>query len=152
MKRFSISAPAVLAILICVYAARADATSCRVRFSLSGWSVFYQTAHGHGNVACDNGQSRRVFIRVKGGGPTVGETKVINGTGRFSPISDISELYGTYGMAEAHAGAGASSAAQVVTKGNVSLALAGTGEGINLGISFGKFVISPARARRHATR
>jgi len=28
-----------------------------------------------------------------------------------------------------------------LTKGNVSLALAGTGEGVNLGISFGKFTI-----------
>jgi hypothetical protein len=30
----------------------------------------------------------------------------------------------------------------VLTKGTVSLALAGTGEGVNLGVSVGKFTIS----------
>jgi hypothetical protein len=36
-----------------------------------------------------------------------------------------------------------SSQAQVLTKGTTSLALAGTGQGVNLGISVGKFTISP---------
>ena len=35
--------------------------------------------------------------------------------------------------------------AQVLTKGTVSLALAGAGEGVDLGISFGKFTISRAK-------
>ena len=34
-----------------------------------------------------------------------------------------------------------SSAAQVVTKGTVSLAFSGTGKGIDLGVTFGEFVI-----------
>ena len=42
---------------------------------------------------------------------------------------------------EAHAGAVRSSKAQAMTKGEVSLALAGTGKGWDVGISFGKFVL-----------
>lgn len=128
--------------------AQAEMTTCRMKFSLQGWSAFYKSASGHATITCDNGQSARVSIHAKGGGLTVGMTKVVDGTGRFTPVGDISEVFGTYGAAEAHAGMGASSDAQVVTKGNVSLALAGSGEGVNLGVSFGKFVISPAPARR----
>ena len=59
---------------------------------------------------------------------------------------------GDYANAEAHAGAGESSTAQVVTKGSVSLAFSGKGHGIDLGIDFGKFTIARAAAsrRRHA--
>ena len=126
--------------------ARADATSCRMKFSLQGWSAFYKSASGHATITCDNGQSAHVSIHAKGGGLTVGMTKVVDGTGRFTPVGDISEVFGTYGAAEAHAGMGASSDAQVVTKGSVSLALSGMGEGVNLGVSFGKFVIKKAHA------
>ena len=38
---------------------------------------------------------------------------------------------------------GESSNAQVLTKGPVSLALAGTGQGIDLGFDFGKLTMSP---------
>ena len=126
--------------------ARAEMTACRMKFSLQGWSAFYKSASGHATITCDNGQSARVSIHAKGGGLTVGMTKVVDGTGGFSPVGDISEVFGTYGGAEAHAGMGASSDAQVVTKGTVSLALSGLGEGVNLGVSFGKFVIEKAHA------
>ena len=41
------------------------------------------------------------------------------------------------------AGAGGSVDARVLVKGNVNLSLAGTGQGINLGIAFGSFRIVP---------
>jgi hypothetical protein len=56
-------------------------------------------------------------------------------------VRDIREVLGSYATAEAHAGAVRSSKAQVMTKGEVSLALAGTGRGWDLGVAFGKFVI-----------
>jgi hypothetical protein len=82
-----------------------------------------------------------VKIKTKGGGLTVGKSTIENGTGEFSGVNNISELLGTYVSAEAHAGAVKSSKAQVVTKGEVSLALAGTGKGWDLGVAVGKFVI-----------
>jgi hypothetical protein len=124
--------------------ARADTTKCTMKFSLEGWSVFYESASGSGTIHCDNGQSARVTIRAKGGGPTAGRWTIEDGSGTFSDVSDISDLFGTYASAEAHAGVGESSAARVVTKGDVSLALSGKGTGIDLGVSFGKFEIEEA--------
>ncbi len=56
-------------------------------------------------------------------------------------VRSIDEIFGTYAAAEAHAGAVKSSQAAVYTKGEVSLALAGTGRGVNVGIAFGAFTI-----------
>lgn len=122
--------------------AQAAEIDCEMRFSTSGWSIFYQTATGTGTITCNNGQRMAVKIRAKGGGLTVGKSTIENGRGEFSGVRDISELLGSYAAAEAHAGAAKSSKAQVMTKGEVNLALAGTGKGWDLGIAFGKFVIS----------
>jgi hypothetical protein len=54
----------------------------------------------------------------------------------------MSELLGSYAAGEAHAGAVKSAQAQVMTKGEVSLALSGTGRGWDLGIAFGKLTIT----------
>ena len=115
---------------------------CRLTFDLAGWSVFYKTTSGTGTVTCDNGQRMAVKIETRGGGLSVGKSKIENGVGEFSGVSDIQEVLGTYAAAEAHAGAAKSGSAQVVTKGDISLALAGTGEGWDVGVSFGAFTIS----------
>ena len=121
--------------------AQARETRCHMTFSISGWSVFYKTATGTGKVRCENGQSMNVKLRAKGGGLTFGKTSVKNGIGAFTGVNDISDILGHYGTAEAHAGADKSATAQVVTKGNVSLALTGKGKGWNLGVAFGAFII-----------
>jgi len=129
--------------LMCGLAQPAQAlTKCSLRFSLSGWSAFYQTAHGHGTVTCDNGQSARVAISSKGGGLTVGKSEIANGSGTFSEVSDIKDLFGAYAAANAEAGAVDASEAQALTKGPVSLALKGTGKGWTIGVAFSKFTIS----------
>lgn len=123
---------------------RAETTKCTMTFSLEGWSLFYESASGTGTIRCDNGQTAPVTIRAKGGGLTAGKSKIDNGQGTFSEVSDISDLFGAYAAAQAHAGAGDSSEARVVTKGDVSLALSGSGKGIDVGFSFGKFEIEEA--------
>lgn len=120
----------------------AGPVDCALRFNLSGWSIFYKTASGTGTVTCSNGQRAAVTIKSKGGGLTVGKSRITGGRGEFSGVRDINDVFGTYATAEAHAGASRSSKAQVMTKGNVSLAMAGKGEGWDLGVAFGKFVIS----------
>ncbi len=115
---------------------------CKLAFDLSSWSVFYKSARGSGVITCNNGQSLAVKLRAKGGGLTVGKSTIEDGRGEFSGVHGINELLGTYASAEAHAGAVKSAKGQVVTKGEVSLALAGTGRGWDLGVAFGKFVIS----------
>ncbi|WP_115527890.1 MULTISPECIES: hypothetical protein [Xanthomonas] len=114
---------------------------CQLKFNLSGWSVFYKTASGTGTITCDNGAVIPVKISSKGGGLTVGKSKIRGGRGSFSGAYSLNDLFGTYASAEAHAGVVKSSTAQVVTKGDISLALAGTGEGVDLGVAVGNFVI-----------
>lgn len=122
--------------------ADAQAVDCELHYTLSGWSVFYKTASGSGTITCDNGSSMKVKIRAKGGGLTFGKQTITDGHGKFSEVGAIGELLGTYAQGGAHAGAGKSAGAQVVTKGEVSLALAGKGRGIDVGIDFGKFEIT----------
>jgi hypothetical protein len=131
----------ILAVAMAAPAA-AKKTDCRMRYTLAGWSAFYKVAHGQGTITCDNGQKARVKLEAKGGGLTAGKYKITDGIGKFNEVSDISELFGTYVQAAAEAGAVKSSAASAMTKGDVSLALAGKGTGINLGISFGKLTIT----------
>lgn len=127
-----------------LYAGNAHAAneiSCKMHFQLHGWSAFYKTAKGTGDVTCSNGQHMRVQLRSKGGGLTFGKSS-IDGVGKFSGIFKMDEILGTYAVGEAHAGAVNSARGTVMTKGNVSLALSGTGKGWNLGVDFGKFTIS----------
>ncbi|WP_426701930.1 hypothetical protein ACPPVV_02630 [Rhodanobacter sp. Col0626] len=121
----------------------AEATvKCHLAFSLSGWSLIYKHAEGHGMITCDNGQRANVKITVVGGGLTAGKYHIDDGKGEISHVHGINDVYGDYAQAGAEAGVVKSSTAQVLTKGTTSLALAGTGEGINLGVSAGKFTIS----------
>jgi hypothetical protein len=116
--------------------------TCKLSFQMSGWSVFYKESSGSGTIKCSNGQSMAVKLEAKGGGLTVGKSTIDHGHGEFSGVSNINELIGTYASAEAHAGAVKSAKAQVVTKGEVSLALSGTGQGWDLGVAVGNFIIS----------
>jgi len=124
------------------------ATKCKMQYSLSGWSAGYSTATGSGTITCDNGQSASVSLEATGGGLTAGKSKIVDGSGTFSEVGDIGELFGSYASADVHAGMVDSSAAQVVTKGTVSLAFSGTGKGVDLGVTFGKFVIGKQSAKK----
>ena len=143
-----VASVAMMSLVVLAQPAWGGATKCKMKYSLAGWSAVYSTASGSGTIKCDNGQSARVFLRAKGGGPTAGKSKIVNGSGMFSEVADIRELFGSYASAEAHAGAGGSSAAQVVTKGTVSLAFSGTGKGIDLGVTFGEFDIEKQHAKK----
>jgi hypothetical protein len=115
---------------------------CHMTFSMKGWSAFYKTSSGTGTIKCSNGQSMTVKLEARGGGLTVGKSSIEDGQGEFSAVFDIKEVLGSYVAAEAHAGAVKSAKAQVMTKGEVSLALSGKGRGWDLGVAFGKLTIS----------
>src|SRR5215831_15642009 len=131
-----------LAALSATAARAAGETKCVMKFSMKGWSAFYKTSKGEGTITCDNGEKADVTIKLTGGGITFGKTDIKDATGTFSPVSKLENLLGSYGAAEAEAGAVKSSTAQALTKGEVSLAIAGTGEGWNLGVSGSKFTIA----------
>lgn len=117
---------------------------CHLTFSMSGWSAIYQHAEGRGRVTCDNGQRAAVTISVHGGGLTAGKFHV-SGHGDITNVYSIRDVYGSYAQAGASAGAGRSGTAQVLTKGTTSMALSGSGEGVDLGVAVDAFKIEPVR-------
>ena len=121
--------------------AQAGTLDCKLKFTISGWAAFYKRSSGTGTVTCSNGQSMRVRLEARGGGPSVGKSTIKNGNGEFAGVNDIRDVLGSYASAEAQAGAVKAAKGQVVTKGEVSLALSGTGEGWEIGVAFGKFSI-----------
>jgi len=131
-----------LAALSAAPARAAGQTKCVMKFSMKGWSAIYKTSKGEGTITCDNGEKAAVTIKLTGGGITFGKTEIKDATGTFSEVGKLADLLGSYGSAEAEAGAVKSTTAQALTKGEVSLAIAGTGEGWNLGVSGSKFTIA----------
>ncbi len=125
---------------------------CDMTYTLKGWSAIYKTAKGEGTITCNNGQTAKVAISVHGGGLTFGKTEIFNGKAEISGVRSIDDIYGSYAAAEAHAGVVKAGQVEVLTKGNVSLALAGTGEGIDVGIDFSKFTISKPGAKKGTSR
>jgi hypothetical protein len=140
MRTFPILAAALLLAASC--SAAAAEAHCTLHFNMAGGGAFYKHSTGSGEITCDNGQRLAVSIESKGGGLTFGHSEIKDGVGKFSPVAYVHELVGGYATAEADAGAGEASKAQVVTKGSISLALSGTGSGHTLGVSFGSFIIS----------
>lgn len=142
MRRLRFIQVLPLALMLAAPVAMAQETDCKLKFSMAGWSAFYKTASGTGTVTCDNGQKMDVTVEARGGGLSFGKSKIEDGVGEFSGVKDINEVLGSYATAEASAGASKSSGAQAMTNGDVSLALAGTGKGWDLGVTFGKFTIA----------
>ena len=155
MRTFTSLTAAVLLAIAAFHTGPASAaakTDCEMRFNLTGWAAIYKHAEGNGVITCSNGESMSVNIVARGGGLTAGKYQVEDGKGKFSDVSSLTELLGSYAQGEANAGLVKSGTAQVLTKGTVSLALAGKGEGVDLGVSFGKFTISRADGRAHHER
>ena len=119
---------------------------CDMTYTLKGWSAVYKTAKGDGTITCNNGDSAKVEISVKGGGLTFGKTDIYNGKAEISGVHSIGDIYGSYAMASAHAGVVKAGAVAVMTKGNVSIALAGAGGGMDVGIDFSDFTIKKTGA------
>jgi hypothetical protein len=136
-----------LALALPAPAARAASPdiNCRIDYHLTGWSLVYKHTTGTGVVTCDNGATMNVRLSARAVGATVGKWKIDNGVGRFSDVHNIREVLGNYAQANANAAVVKAAEAQVLTKGNVSLALAGGGEGIALGVDVGTLHIDPAK-------
>jgi hypothetical protein len=149
-RMFGLTAALVLGVggLAGLTATSAQAASapikCHLTYELAGWSAIYQHATGSGEVRCDNGEHRAVTLSVHGGGLTAGKFRV-SGKGDISNVYGIHDVYGSYAQGGASAGVVNSGTAQVLTKGTVSIALTGTGEGVNLGVALDKFDIEPAK-------
>src|SRR6476661_4668777 len=146
-KTPTLMASAMLACLLSLGATptvrAADAgIDCKLNYDLSGWSLVYKHTTGGGTVSCDNGKTMKVHVTAKAVGLTAGKWHIDHGVGRFSDVHDIHDVLGRYAQASANVGLAKSGEAQVLSKGPVQLALAGGGEGVNLGVDVGAFTIS----------
>ncbi len=137
-----LAAPLALTVPASAQAADSD-LSCKMHFTMKGWSVLYKTSKGVGEITCSNGQTAKVRLSSEGGGLVVGKSTIDDGKGDFSGVKDISNVFGAYASAQGEAGAVKSAEGTVVSKGEINLALSGTGRGWDLGVSFNKFTISP---------
>ncbi len=152
MKKKMLLPSLALAILFSVISSMSHAedkkvseTKCELHFTIKSWAIFYKKGKGQGKITCDNGQSAKVKINTEGGGLTFGTEKITDGYGNFSKVESINELFGSYATSEANAAVVDAGGVKAMTKGNVSLALSGTGKGMNIGLSFGAFKIARVR-------
>jgi hypothetical protein len=122
-------------------------TTCRMNYNLRGWSLGLKSATGEGTITCDNGQTADVRIRAKGAGLSAGKYEIRDGHGKFSPVTDLRELFGSYAAGDVGAGVVKEGEAMAMTKGSVNLALAGKGTGFDLGAAVERFSIRPANER-----
>ena len=139
----------LFALVAPVAAAHAATKDCDMTYSLKGWSAVYKTAKGEGTITCNNGETAQVEISVKGGGLTFGKSEIFNGKAEISGVKSIDDIYGTYASMAAHAGVVKAAAAEVMTKGEVWIALAAAGSGVDVGVDFSGFTISkPGAAKK----
>jgi hypothetical protein len=120
----------------------AEATlKCTMRFDLASWSILYKHASGTGTITCADGKRLKVKLTANGGGLSVGKSTIKDGKAEFTHVTSIDETLGTYVAAEASMGVPKSGEAQIMTKGEVSMSLAGAGRGFGLGVTLGGMTV-----------
>lgn len=115
--------------------------SCTLKFSSTQWSALYEHAQGAGTVTCDDGKKMEVDIAAKGLGLTAGKWKINHATGKFTHVSGIREVLGSYAALSANVGLVKAGTLQALTNGKVSLVLAGSGDGFDVGLTISQFKI-----------
>lgn len=144
------STPMMLALIALATGSTAHAADkdlrCHLAFTSQAWSALYSSAVGQGVVTCADGSSMPVAIRAKGIGITAGKWKITDGKGTFTRVSRIDDVLGSYLAVSGDVGMAKAGTAQALSKGKVSLALAGKGEGFDVGVAISNFKISSADA------
>lgn len=142
--RILLGTVAVFTALTAAIPSRAAAVDCTMRFDLTSWSVIYKRTSGTGKITCTDGTHMNVKLTANGGGLTVGKNKITGGKANFSGERSINDLPGTYLAADASFGTPKAGTAQIMTKGDISVSLAGAGRGFGLGVSLGGLTIEKA--------
>jgi hypothetical protein len=144
MKRFGVLLLVAVACAPLAAAAADRDLSCDLKFAAKSWSVIYERVEGSGTVTCEDGSTLPVTISAKGLGITAGKWKINEGKGKFTHVDSINDVLGEYLSVSGNVGVGKAGTAQVLTKGKVSLALAGKGDGFDIGVAINDFKIMKA--------
>ena len=111
-------------------------TTCTMKFKMSGFSLIYKRYDGLGEIHCRNGERAQVALTSNSIGFTIGKSE-IEGDAVFSEVRNINEIFGDFVSMESHAGFINSFDAQLLTRGEISLALKGRGRGLDIGATIG---------------
>lgn len=114
--------------------------SCSMTYKLEGFSLAYRQYDGSGEVTCDNGEKALVSLSSKSIGFTIGYSS-IEGEGYFTEVRNINEILGNYISLGNHFGFNKSIDRQILTSGEISLALTGRGHGFDIGFTIGDLSI-----------
>lgn len=144
MKRIGFAFAALVAMSVAsnIAAAKDRDLRCTLAFTSTEWSAVYASAVGTGTVTCKDGMSMPVSIEAKGIGLTAGKWKITSGKGTFTHVRKIDDVLGSYVAVSGDIGLRKAGTARVLTKGKVSLALAGKGEGFDIGVAISDFRIA----------
>lgn len=115
-------------------------TTCTMNFKMSGFSLIYKRYDGTGEIRCRNGESASVILTSNSIGFTIGKSE-ISGVANISDVKSINEIYGDFVSLESHAGFLNSFDAQLLTRGEISMAMKAEGRGIDIGATIGDLTI-----------
>jgi hypothetical protein len=126
---------------------------CQMEFNFKSWSFFFNSGKGEGAVSCNNGEKMTVLLKTKGGGVIdFGKSDIINGKGKFSPVANTKEIFGSYSASGGGIGVVKSATGLALSKtkgGVVTLDLSGTGAGTEIGFHFGDFKVEEKRESKY---
>ena len=120
----------------------AQAQSCTLEYTMSGWSAFYSTYNGTGTVSCPNGQRATVNLSLKGGGFIFGTAEIKQGMAKIHNVANMNDVYGGSFAAGGTAGFINYVDGYWAPKGSKTVTLSGKGSGYSLGFSLGSLRIS----------
>lgn len=119
---------------------KGDLTSCQMHYHLSGFSLVFRYYTGTGEITCRNGQRANAALTSTSIGFSIGKSE-FEGVAHFSEVKGIDEIWGNYMSLESHAGFLKSFDAQLLTRGEISMALDGQGRGVDIGATIGNLNI-----------
>ena len=125
--------------------ATAREMTCRMEFSLHSWAVVVKHVGGEGTVTCSDGQTMNVKLDANGAGLTIGKAKIAKGTAKFTGMTSIHDVLGSYvGLDSTTAVNKVGGSGQAFTNGPVSMVLYGKSQGVSLGTAIEGLTIKAA--------
>ncbi|MBI5298876.1 MAG: hypothetical protein HY877_01045 [Deltaproteobacteria bacterium] len=110
---------------------------CRLQFEFKQRTNFFKNGKGKGTITCDNNEKADVDLKIYGGWVAL-KSKSFQSGGTFSPVSDISMLFGSYNAPEGTTGTGGDmTPIPVVSKSGISLRFTNPSDGEALGLTPG---------------
>ncbi|MDO8526565.1 MAG: hypothetical protein Q7T03_02635 [Deltaproteobacteria bacterium] len=124
----------------------ATPTECQIAFHIKVRAELLQSGKGEGNLTCDNGESLPVIVKTAGSWIVISKSKIAEGSGVFSRVSSIQQLFGLYTPTRIDQIQAGPSPSNVVWHKDISLTFDVTDQK-ELSYTRGQFKILPAKKK-----